>query len=183
MAPDAAAQHEIDRLTAEVERLRALEGGLLAERKRIRAESAAEIGRLQDALRAAAGAARSPDGDPREPAQELAERARHLAAKERDVREREEALAATEREIAAREERLAGERDVLAALRRRLEAERVRLTDERRRLEQESDRLAEWERDALRGGPATPLPLTFREGLTRLAEPGGAGRASSEGSW
>jgi len=183
VAPDAAAQHEIDRLTAEVDRLRALERDLLAERERIRAESATEVAYLQDALRTAAGHAQTADVDPRELTHELAERAQHVAERERGLHERETALESSEAEIAALETRLAREREALADLRIRLDEEKTRLADERRRLVQESDRLAEWEREALRGGPAIPLPVTFREGLTRLSESGGPRGTSSEGSW
>ena len=182
MPADAVAQHEIDRLTAEVERLRTIEGTLFAERERIRADSAAEIGRLQDALRAAAGSATVP-ADPRESVQELAERGRHVAERERGLREREAALDSFAHELAALEQRIANEREALSVAGRRLDAERSRLAGERRRLEQESDRLAEWEREALRGGPSTPLPMTFHEGLGRLAEPGIARRTPPKGSW
>lgn len=184
MAPDAAAQHQIDRLLAEVERLRALERGLLAERDRIRGESLAEITRLQDALRAASS--RTPvagDSGRVESRSESTDRARHLADVERALYERETALAAAEGGVTQREQEVAARRESLEESRGALAAERSRLAAERRRLEQESDRLAEWEREALRGGPSTPLPTTFHEGLNRLAERTGARGASPEGSW
>ena len=184
MAPDAAAQHEIDRLLGEVERLRALERGLLAERDRIRGESLAEIARLQDALRAASS--RTPvagEAGQVESRSELTESARHLADVERALHEREGALLAAEAGVTRREDELATVQESVEESRNALAAERSRLAAERRRLEQESDRLAEWEREALRGGPATPLPTTFHEGLNRLAERSGARGASPEGSW
>ncbi len=184
MASDPAAQHETARLLAEVERLRALERNLLEERDRIRRESLAEIARLQDALRAASShTAVASDDAGVEARSELTQRARHLAEIERALHEREAELAGSEAALARREAELAAASESLAASRDALAAERSRLVAERRRLEQESDRLAEWEREALRGGPSTPLPTTFHEGLNRLADHSGAGGASPEGSW
>jgi chromosome segregation ATPase len=173
---DAAARHEIERLTAEVERLRALERTLHAERERVRAGYAAEIGRLQDALRAASGEARATREAPNESSRALTEQARHLADRERAVVEREAALAAAQARIAARELELTREGDALTALRARLEGERQRLVEE-------SDRLAEWERAVRSNAPSAPRPVTFREGLARLADPGAQGQAPAEGSW
>ena len=184
MAEDAAAQHEIERLLGEIERLRALERNLLDERDRIRHESLAEITRLQDALRAASSHSfAAAESGPVESRSELTERARHLADLERSLHERESALAAADADALRREHELEAGRKSLEASRGALAAERSRLAAERRRLEQESDRLAEWEREALRGGPSTPLPTTFHEGLNRLAEQSGARGAPPEGSW
>ena len=184
MASDPAAQHEIERLVAEVDRLRALERNVLEERDRIRGEALAEVTRLQDALRAASSqTVAASDGAGVESRSELTERARHLAEIERALHERESELAAGETSLARREAELAAARESYEASRDALLAERSRLVAERRRLQQESDRLAEWEREALRGGPSTPLPTTFHEGLNRLAERSGAGGASPEGSW
>jgi chromosome segregation ATPase len=182
MAPDAAERQEIARLTGEVERLRELERTLLAQRERVRAESSAEIARLQEALRAAAGHARGIELDSG-PGQELAERARYLAERERLLKEQAATLAVAEQGLAAEKDRVAKERLALAARRSRLEAEKRRLADEWKRLEEESGRLAEWEREALAGDVSTPLPTTFREGLHRLAKPDEARRAPPQGSW
>jgi chromosome segregation ATPase len=182
MSPDAADRQEIARLTAEVERLRALERRLSAERERVRAEPAAEIARLQEALRQAAGHARGLEPDSGA-GHELAERARYLAERERLLGEQAATLAVGEQELAAEKDRLARERRALTARRGRLEAEQRRLADEWKRLEEESGRLAEWEREALAGGISTPLPTTFREGLQRLAKPSTAPRAPSSSSW
>jgi chromosome segregation ATPase len=176
MSPDAADRQEIARLRTEVERLRALERSLPAERERVRAESAAEIALLQEALREAAGHARGLERDSGS-GQELAERARYLAERERLLEEQAATLAAAEQELASAKDRVARERRALAARRARLEAEQRRLADEWKRLEEESGRLAEWEREALAGDISTPLPTTFREGLQRLAKPGAARRA------
>jgi chromosome segregation ATPase len=183
VAHDAAAQHEIDRLRAEVDRLRSLERGLLAERDRMRAELAAEVARLQEALKSAAGQAGSPVDGRRQDERELTDRARSLAEHERRLRERELKTASAEEGVRRREAELAAARASLEASRKSVAAERERLAEQRRRLEQESDRLAEWEREALRHGPATPLPATFHEGLNRLAERGSAAGPSTEGSW
>jgi hypothetical protein len=162
VAREPAAQAEIDRLTAEVARLRGLERHVRQERERIRVEGAAEIERLQSALREAASRAgeRRDDIDRRLKAAEDAEHA--LAAHEERVRVADMRL----REWSAQ-----------------LEAEQQRLADERQRLEQESARLAEWEREIRRGTPAAPLPATFEVGLSRLAKPGPASRSPADGSW
>jgi chromosome segregation ATPase len=182
MAPDAADRQEIARLTGEVERLRELERSLPAERERVRAESAAEIARLQEALREAAGHARGLEPDSGF-GQELAERSRYLAERERLLEEQAATLAVAEQELAAEKNRVEKERLALAARRSRLEAEQRRLADEWKRLEEESGRLAEWEREALAGGDSTPLPTTFREGLHRLAKPDEARRAPQSPRW
>jgi len=181
MEPDAAERQEIARLTAEVDRLRELERTLLAQRERIRVESAAEIARLQEALREAAGRARGVQ--PVDAGLEIAERGRHMAERERLLEEREAALDVSAQELAEEKQRLAKERESLSARRVRLEAERRRLSDEWKRLEEESGRLAEWEREALAGGVSPALPTTFREGLQRLANPGESGQAPSQRSW
>jgi hypothetical protein len=174
---DGAARHEVERLTAEVHRLRALERTLLAERERVRDEYVAEIGRLQDALKAAAsGQAQAAQGSRHDSTRDLTDQARHLADRERAVAEREAALAAAQGSIAARELEVTREGDALAALRARLEGERQRLVEE-------SDRLAEWERAVRSNAPSAPRPVTFREGLARLADPGAQGQAPAEGSW
>lgn len=183
MDADAAARHEIERLSAEVERLRALERSLLEERERVRSGYAAEIGRLQDALKAASGQARATQEAPSESNRALTEQARHLADRERVLGERDAALAAANARLAEREVEITREREALAGLRARLGAERERLEDERRRLVEESDRLAEWERAVRSNAPSAPRPVTFREGLARLADPGVQGRAPAEGSW
>jgi chromosome segregation ATPase len=148
---------EIARLTAEVERLRNLERGLRRERERVRAESAAEIERLQSALREAAVNAGALDDD--------------LERRADDADAREEALAAREAELAAAAQRI---RDADA----RLEEERGRLSAWRARLERESERLAEWERSTRAAATAEPRPATFEEGLRRLSEQGAARRTS-----
>jgi chromosome segregation ATPase len=150
-------QQEIARLTAEVERLRDLERGLRRERERVRAESAAEIERLQAALRKAAVNAGALDDD-------LERRAEEADA-------REERLAVREEELAAAGQRV---RDADA----RLDEERARLSAWRARLERESERLAEWERNARAAATADPRPTTFEEGLRRLSEPSAARRSS-----
>jgi len=157
VATDSAEQREIARMAAEVERLRALERGLRRERERVRADSAAEIERLQAALREAAANAAALDED-------LERRADDAAA-------REESLAAREAELAAAAQRV---RDADA----RLEEERRRLSAWRARLERESERLAEWERNARAAATADPRPVTFEEGLRRLSGPGAARRSS-----
>ena len=162
MARDPAEQREIERLTAEVERLRELERDLRRERERVLAETAAEIERLQAALREAAAHAGALDDD-------LGQRA--VAASDLELR-----LAEREAEVLTAAQRI---REAGA----RLEEERQRLAAERARLQSESERLAEWERRTLLDAPAVPLPATFNEGLRRLADPGGAPRSSSGGSW
>jgi chromosome segregation ATPase len=157
VAADSAEQREIARLTAEVERLRALERGLRRERERVRAGSAAEIERLQAALREAAANAGALDEDLERRADEAADR--------------EERLAVQEEELAAAARRV---RDADT----RLEEERARLSAWRARLERESERLAEWERNARAAATAEPRPATFEEGLRRLSEPGAARRSS-----
>ncbi len=157
MAADSAEQREIARLTAEVERLRDLERGLRRERERVLAESAAELGRLQAALREAVVNAGALDED--------------LDRRADDADTREERLAAREAELAAAAQRI---RDAEA----RLEEERGRLSAWRAKLERESERLAEWERNARVSPPSEPRTATFEEGLRRLSEPGAAGRSS-----
>jgi DNA repair exonuclease SbcCD ATPase subunit len=154
---DEADVREIARLTAEVTRLRDLERGLRRERERVRAESAAEIQRLQAALREAATNAGALDAE--------------LEREAEEADAREERLAAREAELTAAAQRL---RDAEA----QLEEERRRLSAWRRRLEEESERLAEWERSARSVPAAEPGPTTFEEGLRRLSEPG-AGHGSS----
>jgi chromosome segregation ATPase len=157
MAADSAEQREIARLTAEVERLRDLERGLRRERERVRAESAAELERLQSALREAAVNAGALDED--------------LERRAGDADAREAHLAAREAELAAAAQRV---RDADA----RLEEERGRLSAWRARLERESERLAEWERSTRAAATADPRPATFEEGLRRLSEQGAARRTS-----
>ena len=158
MPGDPAAQRELERLTTEVERLRELERHLRRERERVLADTAAEIERLQTALREAATHAGALDED-------LEQRAAAASA-------REEAVAAREAEVAAAVQRTreAGSQ---------LEDERRRLGAWRKRLEGESERLADWERRTLLGAPAVPLPATFDEGLRRLANP----KAPPRSSW
>ena len=157
MAADSSEQREIARLTAEVDRLRNLERGLRRERERVRAESAAEIERLQAALREAAVNAGALDED--------------LERRADDAHALEERLATREADLAAAAQRI---RDTDA----RLEEERRRLSAWRARLERESERLAEWERNARAAATADPRPVTFEEGLRRLSEPGASQRSS-----
>lgn len=158
MAGERADQQQIERLTAEVERLRGLERDLRRERERVLADTAAEIERLQTALREAAAHAGALDGD-------LQQRARAAADLEQKLVEREA-------EVSAGAQRI---RELGA----HLEEERERLAAERARLQQESERLAEWERSTRLDAPAVPLPATFDEGLGRLAHPGATRRSSS----
>jgi len=158
MASDPGAQREIDRLSAEVHRLRDVERHLRRERDRVRSETMAELEGMQAALREAAAHAGALDG-------ELGQRAADATA-------REDALAAREAEVEAAAQRV---RDADA----RLEEERHRLVAWRKRLEHESERLAEWERGArLQNAPAEPRNATFEEGLRRLADPEAARRPS-----
>jgi chromosome segregation ATPase len=151
---DPAAQREIDRLNAEIDRLRNVERHLRRERDRVRSETMAELERMQSALREAASHAGTFD-------EELAHRAVEATA-------REEAVAAREAEVEAAAQRV---RDANG----RLEEERRRLAAWRKRLERESERLAEWERGArLQSTPAEPRQATFEEGLRRLADTGAA---------
>ena len=158
MADDFAARREIDRLEAEVRRLRDVERHLRRERDRVRSETVAELAGMQAALREAAMHAETFDD-------ELERRAEEATA-------RETALDTREAEVEAAAQRV---RDADA----KLEDERRRLAAWRKRLEQESERLAEWERDSrLANAPAEHRQATFEEGLRRLADPR-AGRGSS----
>lgn len=173
------AQREIARLTTEVERLRAIERSLREERERVRQETAAELSRLQLALREAASRAAHGEGGA-----ELAVRTQAAADAGRHLAEREAQVAVAERRVRDLEERLAGERDRLAAEREYVEAQEKRLAREETRLLRESERLAEWERQALAGAPPAQVAVGFDEGLRRLAD-GAAGRSRSPsgGSW
>jgi hypothetical protein len=158
VARDPAAQREIDRLEAEVKRLRDVERHLRRERDRVRSEAVAEVERLQAALREAATHAGTLDD-------ELELRAAEATA-------RESALAAREAELEAAAQRV---RDADA----RVGQERERLEAWRQQLERESEQIAEWERNArLTTTPAEQRQTTFEEGLRRLAD-GGAGRESA----
>ena len=158
MASDPGAQREIDRLNAEVERLRNIERHLRRERDRVRSESMAELERMQSALREAAVHAGALD-------EELAQRAADATA-------REEAVTAREADVEAALQRV---RDADA----RLEQDRGQLAAWRKRLEHESARLAEWERSArLQNVPVETQQTTFEEGLRRLADPDAARRSA-----
>ena len=158
MASDPSARREIERLEAEVKRLRDVERHLRRERDRVRSETVAELETMQAALREAATHAGTFDD-------ELERRAEEADA-------REAALDARQAEVEAAAQRI---RDADA----RLEEERRRLAAWRKRLEQESERLAEWERDSrLANAPVEHRQATFEEGLRRLADPR-AGRGSS----
>lgn len=158
MASDSGAQREIDRLNAEIDRLRDVERHLRRERDRVRSETMAELETMQSALREAAVHAGALDG-------ELAQRAADATA-------REEAVSAREAEVEAATQRV---RDADA----RLDEERRRLAAWRKRLESESERLAEWERSArLHNVPAEARQATFEEGLRRLADPDAARRSA-----
>jgi DNA repair exonuclease SbcCD ATPase subunit len=149
-------QAEIERLEAEVTRLRELERGLRRERERVRAEAAAEIERLQIALREAAA---------------------HAGERRDDIGSRIEAAAAAERALDERERRLRARSSAFD------EGER-RLALERERLQRESARLAEWERAARMGAPpGVPAPTSFSEGLGRLSAGSGVSRSSNHASW
>jgi uncharacterized coiled-coil protein SlyX len=143
--------HEIERLTAEVERLRELEHDLRRERERVLSETAAEIERLQVGLREAAA---------------------HAGALDDDLEQRVLATADLERRLAEREVEVSAAAQRIRELATKLEEERQLIAAERVRLQQESERLAEWERHTLLDAPAVPLPATFDEGFRRLAEPG-----------
>ena len=118
------------------------------------------------------------DSSPVESRSELTERARHLADLERSLHERESALAAADADALRREHELEAARKSLEASRGALAGERSRLAAERRRLEQESDRLAEWEREALRGGPVDAAA----DDVPRRAEQAGGAERSTWGS-
>ena len=154
---DDSAEREIARLTAEVARLRDLERGLRRERERVRAESAAEIERLQSALREAAVNAGALDAELEREAEEAAARGERLTTREAEL----EAAAQRLRDAEAQ-----------------LDEERRRLSAWRARLERESERLAEWERSARVAPVAEPGSPTFEEGLRRLAGPGASQRSS-----
>jgi colicin import membrane protein len=159
VASNPGARRELERLEAEVRRLRDVERHLRRERDRVRKESLAELEKMQAALREAATHAGTFDDE--------------LERRAADATAREAALAAREAEVEAAAQRV---RDADA----RLAEERQRLEAWRKRLERESERLAGWERDArLANIPAEQRQATFEEGLRRLADRG-AGR---EASW
>lgn len=183
MTPDDAARLEIERLGAELARLRELEKHLRDERERVRRETAAELQRLQAALKEAA--ARAGRGD-----EELVVRTRETADAGRRLAEREATVAAAEQRARALQSELDVERSRLAADRSRQSADRDRVRDElkrleaeRRRLLQESERLAEWERNLRLGAPASAPSATFADGLGRLAGTRAASRSPSGRSW
>jgi chromosome segregation ATPase len=162
VAGDRSQEQHVERLTAEVERLRELEHDLRRERERVLAETAAEIGRLQAALREAAA---------------------HAGALDSDLEQRARASADLEQKLAEREAEVSVAAERIRELAAKLEEERQLLRAERARLQQESERLAEWERHTLLDAPAVPLPATFDEGFRRLGEPGAARHSPQEGSW
>lgn len=151
---------ELERLTAEVERLRDLERQLRLERERVREEAAGEIDAVRAALREAASNARVREA-------ELDRRALQADAREQE-------LAAREAEVAAAVERV---RDADS----QLEEERRRLAAWRARLQRESERLAEWERSARAAAAPEdePRQRSFEEGLRGMSEPG----AQQQSSW
>lgn len=183
MAADDAAKLEIERLNAEVARLRNLERHLRDERERVRHEAAAELQRLQSALKEAAAHAGGGGTKPDARARQTADAGRHLAEREAAVAAAEQQVRALQSQLDIERQRVAAERSRLVTDRDRLEAERTRLVAERRRLLKESERLAEWERNTLLRAPTATVPTSFAEGLNRLADPGSASRSPSGRSW